>query len=242
MNINSNGKSRAEMVALLIVGKPKPLERMKKLQIRSLSYIALAVSLLGLNLTPALANLIVTGTTGTAVFPYGNGGETIPLTVPGSLNFNGVSGSLDFILSVPTGYQINVNPISGTFFGFEVAYDGTGAGLANAGASTYSFIGLQGTAPTLQNFTGVVNGAVGWYIAGYIDPSPFAFTGIQFSIPVSGTGNNVSYGNGNATLNIQHGGTLSVTPVPDAASTALLFSASLGFVLCGRQLTKRKTV
>jgi hypothetical protein len=203
---------------------------MKKKQGNAASGVVLSVLLAALSLISARAqNLSILGTTSTTVSPYGGTGESIGLSVPDQINLDGVSGDVDFYVAVPAAYQINLNPASGTSFVIDVAYDGTGhSGLGFTGAMIVSFTGLKGTAPTFEDEASVGNGYLSLNLLAR-PTTAFSFTGIQFSLPVTGTGDNVIYPlSSTDTLNIQFSGTLSVTPVPEPSTLALSAIGGLG--------------
>jgi hypothetical protein len=100
-----------------------------------------------------------------------------------------------------------------------------------------SFTGLAGTAPIFGNYASVGNGYLSLNLIAK-PVAPFSFTGLQFSIPVTGTGNDLDYPLVTDTLNIQHGGELSISAVPDVFSTAGMFSVSFGLLFIVRQLAR----
>jgi hypothetical protein len=195
-------------------------QSVKKIQKEATTCIALCVLLSGCLTSATAQGLLISGIAGTEVSPYGSTGESIALLVPANINLNGISDAVDFNIAVADGNQINVAPVSGTFLLIDVAYDGAGnSGLAFTGAMNVSFTGLEGTAPIFIDGASVGNGYLSLNLDAYPTAS-FSFTSIQFSLPVTGTGNNVNYPVITDTLNIQHGGTLSATPEP---STLALF-------------------
>lgn len=195
---------------------------MNKNQKEATFCIALCVLLSGCLTSATAQGLLISGITGTTVSPYGGSGESIALLVPASINLNGISNTVDFNIAVAAGYQINVDPVSGTFLVIDVAYDGVGnSGLTLTGAMNTSFTGLEGTAPIFIDEASVGNGYLSLNLDAYPAAS-FSFTGIQFSLPVIGTGDNVNYHIVTDTLNIQHGGTLSATPEPSTLALSII--------------------
>lgn len=117
--------------------------------------------------------------------------------VPGSINPAGDSGYINLDFSAPAGDVINITPDSSGDDLYIAAYyvANSNAGLSLSGPVVVTFTGLVGTAPTF--------GSGGSYF-GYsfgdealdldfnaTSLTDFSFTGVQFSFPVSGAGNNV---------------------------------------------------
>ncbi|HEX7631605.1 MAG TPA: hypothetical protein VF388_05700 [Lacunisphaera sp.] len=145
-------------------------------------------------------------------------------TPPGSINYDGASGTFTFDFLAPEGYRFVVNPLDGPVdVSFQVAYTtynsgGAAGGLSASGSATITLLGLEGSAPTFYD-----NSTLGDIPHAYLSVTvgasaiaeSFSFTGLRYTVNLTGTGNNLA-------VPYFEGGNFSVSdstyggPLPDA--------------------------
>jgi hypothetical protein len=229
-------------------------------------FFASIVALLG-GISASAQDLVISGTVSSSIqttytpseFSYPailQMGSTV--SVPGTINPAGDSGHVDLEFAAPAGEQINITPDSSGDDLYIAAYyvANSDAGLSLNGPVTVTFTGLVGTAPTFTtggSFFGYSFGDEALDLDfNATSLSNFSFTGVEFSFPVSGTGNNVQLSqSGSAEIQVSNdnysGGTppnnpqlISVTQsVPEPSTFALLGFGAVSLP-CLRRFVRRR--